>query len=55
MPVAPTAADAFDLWLRRSLRDLYDHVAAEPLPADLVRLLDEGREGSETTPRLEDR
>ena len=35
--------DAFDLWLRRSLRETFDAIAAEPIPEDLLRLIDEDR------------
>jgi hypothetical protein len=34
---------AFDLWLHRSLHQLYDRVAAEPLPEELLRLIEEDR------------
>jgi hypothetical protein len=40
---APKKGDAFDLWLRHGLRRLYNIVAAEPIPADLLRLIDDGR------------
>jgi Protein of unknown function (DUF2934) len=36
----PTPTDAFDLWLSRDLHRLYSTVAAEPIPPDLLRLLD---------------
>lgn len=34
---------AFDLWLRRGLHQLYDTVASEPIPAELLRLIEEDR------------
>lgn len=34
---------AFDLWLQRGLHDLYDQVAKEPLPDELLRLIEEDR------------
>lgn len=34
---------AFDLWLRRGLHQLYDTVAREPIPEDLLRLIEEDR------------
>jgi len=37
---------AFDLWLERGLHQLYDHVAFEPVPEDLLKLTQEG-EGDE--------
>jgi hypothetical protein len=33
--------DPFDLWLRRSLREAFDAVAAEPIPEDVLRLIEE--------------
>jgi hypothetical protein len=36
-------ADAFDLWLRVSLREAFDQVAAEPVPEDLLRMIEEDR------------
>ena len=35
--------DAFDLWLRRGLRETFDAIAAEPIPEDLLRLIEEDR------------
>ncbi|MBL6457294.1 hypothetical protein JMJ55_18320 [Belnapia sp. T6] len=34
---------AFDVWLRRGLHQLYDTVAREPIPEDLLRLIEEDR------------
>ena len=31
----------FDHWLRKQLHELYDPVAKEPLPDELVRLIDQ--------------
>jgi hypothetical protein len=33
----------FDLWLQRSLHQLYDGVTSEPIPAELLRLIAEDR------------
>ena len=33
--------DGFDRWLDRSLHRLFDKVASEPVPDDLMKLLDE--------------
>lgn len=33
------AKAAFDVWLERGLHELYDGVAREPVPAELLRLL----------------
>ncbi len=32
---------AFNLWLERGLHQLYDHVALEPLPEELLKLIQE--------------
>ncbi|MBK1660284.1 hypothetical protein [Paracraurococcus ruber] len=34
---------AFDLWLQGALRDAFDQVAAEPIPEDLLRMIEEDR------------
>jgi hypothetical protein len=34
---------AFDVWLHRSLHTMFDEVANEPLPEDLLRLIEEDR------------
>ncbi len=40
----PAKADAaFDLWLQRGLHEIYDKVASEPLPDELLRLIEEDR------------
>ena len=30
----------FDMWLQKQLHAMYDEIAAEPLPADLLNLID---------------
>jgi hypothetical protein len=41
---APTKGDAaFDLWLKRGLHKIYDDVANEPIPEELLRLIEEDR------------
>ena len=37
------AEKAFDLWLTRGLHQLYDTVAKEPIPEDLLRLIEEDK------------
>jgi hypothetical protein len=37
--------DAFDVWLHRGLHQLYDAVAKEPLPPELLQLIEEDRAG----------
>lgn len=34
---------AFDLWLKRSLHQLFDRVAKEPIPEQLLRLIEDDR------------
>lgn len=36
--------DAFDLWLRRGLHQLYDDVANEAIPVELLRLIERDRQ-----------
>ncbi|GBQ68902.1 hypothetical protein AA103196_2073 [Ameyamaea chiangmaiensis NBRC 103196] len=38
------ADGAFDLWLKRGLHQLFDSVANEPIPDELLRLIEEDRE-----------
>jgi hypothetical protein len=49
-PPKPTAAespgaetDAFDLWLRRSLHEAFDAAVEEPIPEDILRLIEDDR------------
>ena len=37
------AAGAFDLWLQRSLHQLFDPVVREPIPESLLRLIEQNR------------
>lgn len=39
--IGPDAA--FDLWLERSLKALYDQVADEPIPEDLLKLIEDDK------------
>jgi hypothetical protein len=39
----PKPEDAFDLWLNKSLHQLYDGVTDEPIPAELLKLIEEDR------------
>jgi hypothetical protein len=36
-------SDAFDIWLGASLREAFDEIAAEPIPEDLLRMIEEDR------------
>ncbi len=35
--------EAFDKWLKKGLHQLYDTVTREPVPDDLLRLIEEDR------------
>lgn len=37
------AESAFDIWLHRGLHDIYDQVSREPIPDELLRLIEEDR------------
>ncbi len=34
---------AFDLWLQKGLHEIYDKVASEPIPDELLKLIEEDR------------
>ena len=34
---------AFDVWLQRGLHEIYDKVASEPIPEELLKLIEEDR------------
>jgi hypothetical protein len=34
---------AFDMWLQRGLHEIYDNVAREPIPEELLKLIEEDR------------
>lgn len=36
----------FDMWLQKQLHSMYDEIAAEPLPADLLNLIDKDADKS---------
>ena len=38
-----TPDTAFDLWLQRGLHAMYDDVAKEPIPEELLRLIEQDR------------
>lgn len=40
----PPVDKAFDTWLQRGLHDIFDDVAREPIPDDLLKLIREDRE-----------
>ncbi len=35
---------AFDIWLRRGLHQMFDDVAREPIPPELLRLIERDRQ-----------
>ncbi len=43
-PSKPRPAEAaFDIWLQKGLHQLFDDVASEPVPAELLRMIEEDR------------
>jgi len=44
----------FDAWLRKQLHAMYDEIAAEPLPADLIDLIDRDTTAGAGDPQAED-
>jgi len=36
----PSAERPFDMWLQKQLHAMYDEIASEPLPNDLLNLID---------------
>ena len=40
MPPKPSRERPFDKWLQKQLHAMYDEIAAEPLPTDLLNLID---------------
>ncbi len=41
-PVDPKSK-AFDIWLNRGLHQIYDDVANEPIPEDLLKLIEDDK------------
>jgi hypothetical protein len=39
-PAGEPVPDPFDVWLQRGLHQLYDSVAAEPIPPELLQLIE---------------
>ena len=39
----PAKSKAFDVWLNRGLHQIYDDVANEPIPEELLKLIEDGR------------
>ena len=42
-PAGPAAGTPFDLWLQRGLHTLFDEVASEPIPDELLKLIEDDR------------
>ena len=38
--VKPSAERPFDMWLQKQLHAMYDEIASEPLPNDLLKMID---------------
>ncbi|GAB6854275.1 NepR family anti-sigma factor [Asaia astilbis] len=41
---SPENDNPFDIWLKRGLHQLFDDVANEPIPEELLRLIEEDRD-----------
>jgi hypothetical protein len=41
----PATERPFDMWLQKQLHAMYDEIASEPLPEDLVNLIDHDAAG----------
>lgn len=46
-PKPRKAEAAFDIWLQRGLHQMFDDVAREPVPEELLRLIEEDRTSRE--------
>jgi hypothetical protein len=42
----------FDMWLQKQLHAMYDEIASEPLPDDLLKLIDKDAANAADTPGL---
>ena len=47
----PAAERPFDMWLQKQLHAMYDEIAAEPLPNDLINLIERDASKSKTPPK----
>ena len=43
----PSAERPFDMWLQKQLHAMYDEIASEPLPNDLLNLIDHDAENAD--------
>ena len=46
----PRMDQPFDHWLHKQLHEMYDAIAKEPLPDDLLRLIDRDKSGEAAKP-----
>lgn len=49
--VKAPAERPFDLWLQKQLHAMYDEITAEPLPDDLIHLIERDAENNDKRPR----
>ena len=45
-PAKASRERPFDMWLQKQLHSMYDEIAAEPLPSDLLNLIDKDADKS---------
>ena len=48
-PVKTSAERPFDMWLQKQLHAMYDEIAAEPLPDDLLGLIERDARKKDTS------
>ncbi|HEY2871006.1 MAG TPA: hypothetical protein VGJ56_03760 [Reyranella sp.] len=47
----PAAERPFDMWLHKQLHAMYDEITAEPLPNDLINLIERDADKSRQPPK----
>lgn len=50
----PRMDQPFDHWLHKQLHEMYDAIAKEPLPDDLLRLIDQDKSDAAKSPASTD-
>ncbi len=49
-PAEPAADAAFDVWLTRGLHEMFDGIAGEPIPPELLKLIQDDRARADIAP-----
>jgi hypothetical protein len=50
-PKPRTSERPFDMWLQKQLHAMYDEIASEPLPDDLLKLIESDAAKQDASPR----